>query len=144
MIIDKQNVFSEAQAVTATTVKSANVVDLGADHDDVPADPEKGDLIVAVNVATAFAASGAVSIVVKLQGSDTLSGGNLASPQDLVESPSMGPKAKLVPGFGWLLRVPKTLSYRYLQLDYTSTAAPTAGALDATLVLDVQTNPATS
>lgn len=128
MILDKENLFSDAQAVTATA-PSTNVIDLGAVRD-----VGKGnelELLIAVTT-TVLAAGGASTTTFSLQ-TDTAEGFGTAV--TLWTSAAIG-KADLVAGYQIKVRVPRGVK-RYLRLLYTvATNDLTAGAFTAGILLD--------
>jgi hypothetical protein len=137
MLFDSTNLFSDAQAITATAA-STNVIDLGAaDTPQHAANAITKDLAfgtpveIFVQVVTAFTADGAGTLTVALQ-TDTVE--NFASPTALWTSAAIG-KAALVPGYRFGIQfVPKGVE-RYLRLNYTVGTGPmTAGAITAGLV----------
>jgi hypothetical protein len=126
MLIDKQNQFSDAQAVTATgSTASTNVIDLGvARH-----------LALLCEVVTPFTSGGSATLRVQVQtSSDNAAWTTLAQSDDV-------PVASLVQGYRFLPNELPGGTSRYLRLNYVvGTAAMTAGAITAALVpsLDVQ------
>ena len=75
MILDKQNLFSDSQALTATAV-STNVIDLGADDSKIPAEVEKNAAILA-QVDTTFAGGTSVQVGLYTDDNDSFSSATL-------------------------------------------------------------------
>lgn len=132
MIADKQNIFSEDQAITVTAA-STNVIDLGNDDAAIQALNEKGDAELLVQVTTAFA--GGTSLAVKLQSDDDEAFG---SATDLIDTGAIV-TATLVQGYKFRLALPE-INEQYLRLYYTVVGTMSAGKIFAGLVLDKQTN----
>lgn len=132
MIIDKELTFSDGQAVTTVAAHASdNVVDLGA----------AGDAHVApflcILVAVAAASAGAATVEFKLE---TDSDSAFGSAETLYDSGELG-YADLAAGT-WVcrIRLPRGLK-RYLRVTYTvATAALTAGAFDAFIATEIDTN----
>ncbi len=135
MILDKQNEFSDAQAVTVTAI-SANVLDLGATN--VLKDLGAGEpLYLVIGVTVAATAVGAATVVFSLESDSDI--GLVTSPTVHFATAAIG-KAVLVAGYR-VAAVPLPLGdyERYLGLRYTVGTGPlTAGAFDAFLTKDVQ------
>ena len=129
MILDKQNMFSEDQAITATA-DSTNVIDLEA------AGHAKGTPIeVWVQVTTDFATLTSLTV--------TLDASAVEGMTDAVTLGVTGAiaAADLVAGYKFTLPSLPYNTLQYLELTYTvdgSNAA--AGAVSAGLVLDQHTN----
>lgn len=133
MILDKQNLFSEDQAVTVTAV-STNVIDLGNDDALVQAMNEKGAVDVYAQVTTAFAGGTSIQAVLKSDDSSTF-----ASATTILSTAAIataGLKAGYIFKFGTL----PLINEQYLQLTYTVVGTMSAGNIMAGLVLDTQTN----
>lgn len=130
MIFDKQNLFSNDQAVTNTQA-STNYIDLG-----VSRDIGNGAPIEVFAMMTATALSPGASTLVAAVETDTQS--SFATKVTLAQTAAIA-KASLVQGFE-LLKVKLPLGVqRYVQLSYTiGTADLTAGTIRAGLVLDRQ------
>ena len=131
MIMDKQLMMSDAQAITATAV-STNVIDLGA-----AGVAEGHPLRVLAQVVTDFATLTSLQCDVQ-----TSVDAAFSSPVVLQGDSLALASSGLVAGEKFTLG---TLSgnkvLRYIRLNYTVTGSnATAGAIDATLVLDDQTN----
>lgn len=132
MILDKQNIFSDAQAITATA-DSTNVIDFGA------ARLGEGEpMPLNVQVEEAFTAAGAGTLTITWV---TATDEAFTSPQTIYSSGAIG-KATLVKGY----RIPglgdvPVGALRYNKLVYTVATGPmTAGKINAALVLAPQTN----
>jgi hypothetical protein len=132
MIIDKQNLFSEDQAVTASAV-STNVIDLGAEGTGTPS-PNLKDAELFVQVTEAFATL--TSLTVALQ---TDSAEGFGTVETVLQSAAI-PVASLLVGYKFKLRgLPEGLS-RYVRLNYTVAGSnASAGKIFAGLVLGSQT-----
>jgi predicted GNAT superfamily acetyltransferase len=133
MILDKQLIFSDAQAVTtAAETASTNIIDMLAAGDAY----ESMFLLIQVETAVA-ATAGAANVTFKLQTDDNSS---FSSPTTLWASSAIA-KGTLVDKYVVAkLRVPMGVE-RYLRVTYTpDTNDLTAGKFDAMLVYDVQTN----
>lgn len=140
MILDHQNTFSTAQAITGTA-NSTNVVDLGA-VDAMPwpglaptADAGGGIPIRAFAQVTADF-TGGTSVQVQVVTSDAA---NLSGHTVLYETAAV-PVADLKAGYKFALGIlPPGTTKRYLGLRYVVVGTPTAGAVTAGIVADVQT-----
>lgn len=124
MILDKDLVFSEEQAVTADAA-STNALDLKADGDAVGQ-----ELCIHVVVTTTFATL--TSLAIKVQTS-----ANNSDWSDVVLSPAIA-AASLVKGKEiFTIRVPKGLK-RYVRLYYDVTGSnATAGKITAFMCKDI-------
>lgn len=129
MIMDKELLFSEDQAVTATAA-STNVLDLGS------ADAGNSEHVeLFVNVGTAF--NNLTSLGIKLQ---TATDAAFTSPVDTVINATILLAALTANTSVIQAKVPYGM-YRYARLYYTVTGtAPTTGTITARLVSDMQTN----
>jgi hypothetical protein len=133
MIFDKENLFSEDQAITATAA-STNLIDLGANSSRVASAIERGKASVFAQVTADF--DNLTNLAVALQTDDNSgfsSATTLRSETVLL--------ADLVAGkqldFGPL----PVNTERYVRLNYTVTgAAPSAGTFMSGIILDAQTN----
>lgn len=133
MIFDKQNLFSEDQAVTVTA-NSSNVIDLGNDSSKVQALNSKGELEVVAQVTTAFA--GGTSLKVSLQSDDDEAFG---SPTTVLETAAIA-LADLDAGYNFKLGKLPDINEQYLRLVYTVVGTMSGGKVFAGLNLDRQTN----
>ena len=133
MIMDYQNLLSDAQAVTDSAA-SSNYIDMGADDAEVQAYVEKAGEILA-QVGVAFA--GGTSMKVALQVSDAT---NFAGAVTIAISEAII-AATLVAGYQFRLgKIPPHTSKRYLRLYYTVDGTMSSGNIDAGIILDKQTN----
>lgn len=125
MLIDKENLFSNAQALTATAA-STNLIDLGAANRDIG----KANIRFRAQVDTTFLSGGSSTLTLALQTDSTSSFGSATA---LYTSPAIA-KASLVAGYVAVdIAVPRGVK-RYLRVNYTvGTADFTAGALTAFL-----------
>lgn len=127
MILDKLNLFSNAQAVNSSS-GSTDVFDLSTSS------PCGGgeEFEVLIHVDTAVEAAGAATVQFKLQTDDNSA---FSSPTTLVQTDAI-PKATLVAGYQIKLRFkPGALMERYLRLYYAVATGPlTAGAFTAAML----------
>ena len=135
MILDKQNLLSEDQAITATA-RSTNVIDLGA----LGISKGDADVEVFVQVTTAFdsAADDGTLVVALMTDSDaTIGTGGVV----LYQTAAIA-EATLVAGYQFSLGKIPVNALRYIDLNYTvdGTGNFTAGKVTAGLILDRQTN----
>jgi hypothetical protein len=128
MIFDKQNLFSEDQAITVTA-DSSNIIDLGAAGADggVPID-------LFVKVTTAFA--GGTSLAVTITASAAAA---MTNEVTLFSSGAVA-VADLVAGYEFRSSVIPHHSLRYIQAQYTVVGVMSDGAIFAGLALARQTN----
>jgi len=130
MYLDKQLMFSEAQAVTTTTA-STNIIDLGPGSDAGAGEP----LELMVVVDEAVTADGAATLTIALQTDDNAS---FSSATTLASTGAIGKAALTLGSSHFRLEVPEGAE-RYLRLNYTVATGPlTAGKFTAGLVLDRQ------
>lgn len=127
MILDKQAIFSDKQAITQT-VASTNTIDLGATSS--PRDLGKGTKVpLLVQVTTAFA--GLTSLKIELQ---TATDTAFTTPKILASQTL--PQAELQKGARMSLPVvPYGATERYLRLRYTVSGTGTAGAITAGITM---------
>ncbi len=123
MIFDKENLFSDKQAVTATAV-SANVVDLGGP------DAGAGDRPYLAVHATPFTGTGALSVELQTS-ADAAFGASRVVAAFPVANDSLKKGGQIVGG-----KPPKGM-LRYARLNYAVTGAISGGAVTAGLVLDL-------
>ena len=150
MILDKQNMYSDDQAITTTDVASTNVIDHGA-----PGTPKTTGVIAGralyrdmgvgvcipllVQVTESFASGGTPTLVVKLQADNDEAFG---SPTTLYTSASLA-LANLVAGsrIPMMAVLPEGLNERYTRLYYDLTADGgntfTAGKITAGIVAGI-------
>lgn len=122
MIQDKQNTFSDEQAITATA-NSTNVVDLGGPDQDA-GEP----LHINAQVIEAFTAAGSATLTVSLE---TDSDEAFGSATTLVTSAAIG-KADLIAGKYIPISFLPADAERYVRLVYTVATGPmTAGKITA-------------
>jgi hypothetical protein len=130
MILDKENLFSDAQAVTATA-SSTNVLKL-------PKGLAKGEPVrLLCQVTETFATL--TSLTVGVRTSATLSGANLSGPTTLVSTAAV-PAASLVAGYQFTVEFMPSGTLDYVDLNYTVGGSnATAGKITAGIVFDRQT-----
>jgi hypothetical protein len=134
MLIDRQNQFSAAQAVTSTgATASTNTVDLGVARD--IGDAVTDQLMLLCEVVTPFTSGGSATLQVQFQTSPDNAIWSTLAQSDAI------PVAALVQGYKFLPGELPGGTSRYVRLNYVvGTAAMTGGALTSGLVpsLDVQ------
>lgn len=143
MFLDKQNEFSDSQAVTVTAI-STNVIDtlpmannpnlvqnLGASANQAAA-------FLVLQVDTTFTAAGAATLTISLESDSTA---NLATSPTVHFTSAAIPVASLVAGTTLLVIPLPTGNYeRYLGLRFTVGTGPfTAGAISGFITRDIQT-----
>lgn len=136
MIFDSTNLFSDAQAITASAV-STNVIDLGATDtpkhaaNAITRDLGKGRPIdLRIQVVTDFATLTSLVATVQTSVDEAFS-----SPVNVLASPAV-PVASLVAGYVFPIQwVPRGTLLRYVRLNYTVAGSnATAGAVTAGFV----------
>lgn len=129
MILDRENLFSDGQAVTSTAA-STDYIDLGVDRD-IGIGNEL-ELLISVDTAVTADGSATVTFALQTDNASTFDTG----PTTLWASSAIG-KATLVAGYQIKVRVPRGTD-RYLRVNYTVATGPlTAGAFTAGILLDV-------
>lgn len=146
MILDLQNILSDAQSLVqaAGSYLSTNTIDLGANgttfNGGTPqSDPGKSELELLIQIVTTCTSGGAATVQVQLvMADDAALTSNLTV---LAESAAIG-YATLVAGYQFRVgAVLPGVTKRYLGVRYViGTAAITAGAVTAAVVIDKQTN----
>lgn len=140
MYVDKQEEFSDSQAVTATAL-STNVIDLTQGYAGLTTTDIGGEECVwlVVQVDEAATASGAATVTFSLE-SDSVATID-SSPTVHFTSPAIG-KAALTAGAQVVsICLPRGAYERYLGVRYTVATGPlTAGKFSAFLTLDVPAN----
>lgn len=130
MFIDKENLFSDDQAVT-TTAASTNIIDLGGSGGGDMGPGEGLDILCQVSEED-FA--GGTSIAVVLQTDADVAFGSIKT----LYTTAAIPLASLVAGYKFPLgKVPEGAE-RYLRLTYTVVGTMTAGKITAGLVDTIQ------
>ncbi len=144
MIFDAQNTFSDAQAITTSTV-STNVIDFGAAGKPIGAaaairkDLGRGKKVnVRVQMVEAALAAGAATLTVDLQTDDNEA---FSSPRVAWTSGAI-PKAALIAGYVFSLEsFPRGTDERFARLNYTVANGPlTAGKITAGVVAATEDN----
>lgn len=133
MIIDSQNEFSDAQAVTATAI-STNVIDLLPGGENTTVDIGAGeDIMLVIKVPVTVTADGDATVTFSLESDSTA---NLATSATVHWTSAAIGKADLTGGTQVVaLALPRGTYERYLGVRYTVGTGPlTAGAFDAFLV----------
>jgi hypothetical protein len=138
MMLDKQTVLSDNQAVTTGTEVSTNAYDMGAagtmpyNYGSAPHDIGSGTPVeVIVEVLTAFTAG--TSLKVNLI---TSASSNLGTPTILCGSDAVA-EASLVAGYQFRLRaIPQGIGQRYLGVQYVTVGTHSTGNVTAAVVLD--------
>jgi hypothetical protein len=129
MYMDKQQMFSENQAVTASAA-STNVIDLGS------ADAGRSSMEVFARVSEAF--NNLTSLGVKLQ---TATDADFTTPVDLPAQETDLLAALTLNKEIFKAKLPQGC-LRYVRLYFTVTGtAPTTGKITAGIILDRQANP---
>jgi hypothetical protein len=143
MILDKESMFSDDQAITATAA-STNIIDLGATGTVVGSSSAlkrylgQGEPIEILVQWTATAVSGGSSTVTVDLETDDNSG--FSSAATLATTGAIV-KATLVQGHRMSIKFMPEKTERYLRLNFTvATANLTAGTVTAGLVMGTQTN----
>lgn len=143
MIFDKENLFSDAQAITVTAA-STNVIDLGKTgrvpyaSADIKRDIGPGVPIpLRVQVVEDF--TGLTNLTVALQVSDTE---NFTSSTTVASQQIVLADLKAGGVFGGLYHIPRGTNGRYVRLQYTVAGTGTGGKVTAGIVAGHQENPA--
>lgn len=131
MLLDKTNMFSEAQACTGTktAIASSNTIDLGTDG------APSGGMWLVVNVDTVFAGTAGSTLTIALQSDDDSACGSPTSLKSYAIA-----LATLAAGANVVKDPLPSITERYLRLTYTTSVSMSTGKLDAFLAKDVQTN----
>lgn len=133
MLIDSQNQFSAAQAVTSTgSTASSNIVDLGVARDIGGAATDH--LALLCEVVTPFASGGSATLQAQFQTAPDNGSGAPGSWMTLAQSDAI-PVASLVRGYRFLPGGIPGPTQRFVRLNYVvGTAAMTAGNITAGFV----------
>ena len=132
MLLDKENLFSNAQTINTTTF-SEDYIDLGAHEDENQKYHYKGEIAVFAQVVRAFV--GGNGFAVQLITSDDPNFGSY----DVLHQTAALNTAQLIAGYQFRFsRLPSAVK-RYVGLNYMSDEE-TDGAITAGLVFDVQTS----
>ena len=139
MILDQQNLFSDAQAITATA-NSSNVIDTlpsgGPNTKSGLGDGQDISLFAQVN--TTFTAGGAATLQIALVSADDAA--LTVNPIVHYQTPALALAALTAKARPVALDLPYGKYRRYVGLQYTVATGPmTAGAITAGLVEDLQT-----
>ena len=130
MQFDRENLFSDDQAVTVTAV-STDIIDLAGVAGADMGPGEAVDLLAQVTVAFV----GGTSVALKLETDDDVAFG---SATDLGSTPAIA-TAALVAGYRFPKQLPKEAIERYVRLTYTVVGTMSAGKILAGLTLDRDT-----
>lgn len=137
-LLDKQNEFSDSQAITVTAI-STNVINTlpGASFTNVTQNlgGTLGSTFLVVQVDTLFAGT-AGTLNISLESDSTA---NLATSPTVHYSSGSIPQASLIAGYQLVIPLPFGNYEKYLGLRYTVGGTITAGAVSAFLTRDVQT-----
>jgi hypothetical protein len=136
--------FSDGQALTAAAeTKASNQIKLPDGYDawgnaKNGMASESGDVWLNIRCSTAFTMTSSTgTITPKLYGSNTTGGtDNLLLTGPAKAQPSQGDLL-------WAVPLPANVNYDYLNLTFTLSTAASAGALDAWIGLDHESDPAT-
>lgn len=131
MIVDKETLLSDAQAITVTAV-STNTIDLGVARD-IGIGESELELYIGVNTALTGGTSVAFSYI-------TSANADLSSPTTIVSTPAIV-AASLLAGTEWLrIRIPalSTALQRYIGVNYTVVGTFGAGTVSAGLIMTRQ------
>lgn len=137
MILDRSNLLSDQQAITASAV-STNVINLGP-ISGVVRDIGKGRPIpLLIQVTEQFAAAGAATLSVSLEVDDNE---GFTSAKTVWASPAIG-KATLKPGYVFIPEfIPRGTDEQFMRLNYTVATGPmTAGKITAGVSMGNQSN----
>lgn len=127
MLLDKENLFSEKQAVTSTEV-SDNAIDLGS------AGAGTGNAVkVLCQVTKSYTGTGTLAVALETAVDEAFT-----SPVTLALTEAVA-GADLKAGYRFPLSLPESGVKRYLRLGYTVSGTLGAGEITAGLVEDVQT-----
>jgi hypothetical protein len=131
MIIDKENLYSEDQAITASAA-STNIIDHRVTD---PQLGKGGPICIAITITEAFDALTSLTI-----GFQTDSADSFGSAASLNDTGAIA-LASLTLGAKFSLYVPVEMAERYSRLYYTVAGSnPTVGKVHAAIVYDQQTN----
>ena len=134
MHLDNELKFSAAQAITDDAY-SSNVIDRGV------AGALGDDLYLVCRVHTAFVSAGGATLQIKVRTDGDLSGGNLASGNDLLMSKVLAVADLAANTEVFKVKLPAGLE-RYIQVYYeVGTSTFSAGKMDAFLVPGVEERP---
>lgn len=134
MILDKENLFSNDQAITATAV-SESVIDNGADGTRVPTPNEKGQAEILIQVTETFLTCTSVKVDIQTDSAEAF-----GTVETLASSAAIA-VASLVAGYQFKVAVPAEVLKRYARLNYTVAGSnATAGKITAGFVDARQTN----
>jgi len=129
MILDKENLFSDDQALTTTAV-SENVIDTGAAKDVGPGEPLRVLAQITADLATG------TSVAVALQ---TATDAAFTSPVVLYTTAAIA-AAALLAGYEFALPMVPKGALRFLRLNYVIVGTFDAGTITAGILFDKQQN----
>ncbi len=131
MILDKENLYSDDQALT-TTADSTNVLDLGVANRG-PGNP----MLILIQVTTTFA--GGTNVTIDLETDDNTSFSSLST----IGSTQTIVTATLVQGYNFTIQFVPDAMERYSRLEYTISGTYTAGNVTAGIIFERQTSKGT-
>ncbi len=123
MIMDKENLFSEDQAVTATAV-STNVIDLGVNRDIGKGTP----VPIIIQVTEDFAGLTSLTASIETDDNESFSSATVLATSGAV------PVASLEAGYQLAMQYMPLGTQRYLRINYTVAGTGTAGTVTAGVV----------
>lgn len=143
MILDNTNIFSDAQAITATA-RSTNVIDLGAPGTQFGAsaalyrDIGRGtEVSVTCNVVEAF--NNLTSLKIAVESDDNA---GFSSAKEIASRTYLLAEINSTKILTFPAEIPEGADERYISLNYTVTGtAPTTGKITCAVVAARQTNP---
>lgn len=132
MLLSKDELFSDDQAITATA-RSTNVIDMGSKRTLANGQPVR----VLIQVTETFATLTSLKVDICSDSDTTIAGG---TPGVLASSAAIA-AASLIAGYKFFLDFIPNGTVRYVDLNYTVAGSDaTAGKVTAGIVTDVQTN----
>lgn len=134
MIMDKQNLFSEDQAVTVSAI-ATNSIDLGSESSLVQSINEIGNAPLVIQCTTTFAGGTSLKVDICNKAADTITDAT----ESIIASAAII-TASLTEGYQFRIGLPKQIEHRYLGVYYTVVGTMSAGAITAGIVLDQQTS----
>lgn len=131
MILDRENLFSDEQAVTSSSVASTDLIDLGRADRDIG---KGNELELLVSIDETFVTGDSATLNLALQTDNAIAFNT--GPTTLWSTGATGASG-LTAGTQWKVRVPRGTD-RYLRMYYTlATGTFSAGKITAGIVFDV-------